>query len=117
MRPDPRPPAGTALCRVEELGEIGSKAFAFGEFGNEYRLFVARRGGQLRAYLNVCPHAHHPLDWNDNVFNRERTRLLCGSHGAEFRFEDGVCEIGPCVGKALTPVAIAIVEGRVVLAS
>ena len=39
--------------------------------------------------------------------------LMCAHHSAMFRFEDGVCVDGPCVGHALTPVPIRIVDGAI----
>lgn len=116
MTSDPRPASGTVLCRIEDIPDPGSRAFAWGEFGNEFRMFVLRRGELVRAYVNECPHARHPLDWNDGkVFNLERTLVLCSSHGALFRPDDGVCVLGPCVGKALTAVEILLDDGDLVV--
>lgn len=114
VRPDPRPPAGTVLCRLDDIPDPGSRAFFWGEFGNEFRMFVVRKGELLRAYVNECPHARHPLDWNKGqVFDVDGKLLVCASHGARFRPEDGHCVFGPCLGKALTPVAVECRGGAV----
>jgi len=117
-KPDPRPAPGTLLCRLDELADPGSRAFAWGEFGNEFRMFVVRKGALVRAYVNECPHARHPLDWNlGQVFDPSRELLVCASHGAKFRPEDGVCVEGPCLGKSLMPVEIDVGDKTVRLAT
>ena len=115
-KPDPRPAPGTVLCRLDDIPNPGSRAFAWGNFGNEFRIFVLRQGDLVRAYVNECPHARHPLDWNQGqVFDLDRKLLLCASHGAKFRPEDGVCVSGPCIGKALTAVGINCVSDQLIL--
>lgn len=39
--------------------------------------------------------------------------LLCGTHGALFRPQDGYCVSGPCVGDSLEPVPISLVAEEV----
>jgi nitrite reductase/ring-hydroxylating ferredoxin subunit len=77
-------------------------------------LLVARAGQRLFAYENRCPHRGTSLDWApDRFMTRDFTHLQCATHGAQFRVEDGVCVHGPCVGQALTPLAIECVDGEV----
>ena len=45
----------------------------------------------------------------------ERKHILCATHGALFRIDDGHCFQGPCVGKSLIPVAIKIEGENIVL--
>ena len=35
-------------------------------------------------------------------------RIYCKNHGALFRVTDGVCDWGPCLGKALEPLAVSV---------
>jgi nitrite reductase/ring-hydroxylating ferredoxin subunit len=78
--------------------------------------FVVRYRGRLHAYLNSCPHAGVPLDWvPDRFFERAGRYLLCGTHGARFRPEDGVCIAGPCAGRALQPLLLAVDNGEIVI--
>lgn len=101
------PPAGTPLCRLDALPESGARGFLFGEDVNRFDMFVVWRGGKLHAYVNDCPHAHTPLDYlPDRFFNLEKSHLLCGTHGALFRIQDGHCISGPCKGRSLTPVPV-----------
>jgi nitrite reductase/ring-hydroxylating ferredoxin subunit len=46
--------------------------------------------------------------------NLDKSRILCATHGAEFRIEDGYCVLGPCTGQSLEPVAVKLRDGNVV---
>jgi nitrite reductase/ring-hydroxylating ferredoxin subunit len=101
-----------ALCRLDELADPGSRGFAIE--GEE--IFIVRRGRLVAGYVNSCPHTRGPLDWvPDQFLDLERRHILCATHGALFRIEDGHCLAGPCVGDKLTAVAVEIVDGVVVL--
>ncbi len=113
-RPTLWPPAGTRLCRRDEIGDDECRGFAFGEGTERFEMFLVCKAGQVRAYVNDCPHAGTPLDWQENQFlNHEKTLLLCGTHGALFRIEDGRCVAGPCLGRKLTPMPIRIAAGEI----
>jgi nitrite reductase/ring-hydroxylating ferredoxin subunit len=109
--------SGRRLCRVEDVPEGGGRGFRFGSGPDLETLFVVKRQGALHAYANSCPHIGTPLDLvPDRFFARDGEHLLCATHGALFRVEDGVCIAGPCIGKRLRPVAIRIEAGEIVLA-
>jgi len=73
---------------------------------------VVRRGARAYGYRNECPHVGTPLDWiPDEFMDREGRHLVCSTHGAVFRIEDGLCLAGPCQGDALEPVAVAVRDG------
>jgi len=104
------------LCRLEEIPEPGSRGFRLGTGGEARALFIVRHQGRVVAYENVCPHVGSPLDWvPDRFLDFERRYILCATHGALFRIEDGHCIEGPCAGKALTPVRIRLAAGEVYL--
>lgn len=104
------------LCAFDELGENAGKGFELTLQGSLRRIFVVRRGGRVYGYYNVCPHRGTTLDWlPDQFMDPEREYLQCATHGALFRVEDGHCVSGPCVGKQLVPVAIAVRDGQVLL--
>jgi len=74
--------------------------------------------GNVRAWLNVCPHAGRRLDWAPGQFLVSRDGLLvCAVHGASFETVGGVCEAGPCRGDALRAVAVEVRDGAVWLAA
>ena len=102
------------LCRLGELAEPGSKGFSLGPALRE--IFVVRRGGEVRAYENACPHTGSPLDWvPDQFLSYDRKHILCATHGALFRVVDGHCIHGPCTGKSLVSVAIRLEGDDIVL--
>ncbi len=68
-------------------------------------VIVVRAGDALYAYENRCPHFGVPLDIGRGV-KTFRNHVLCVNHYAAFRFADGVCVDGPCLGASLTPVAL-----------
>jgi len=83
---------------VLELGAVS--AFAF------------RSRGVARAYVNACPHFGVPLDGRGgDLFDRARRHLVCGTHGARFKLDDGVCVQGPCMGDRLEALEIVEVFG------
>ena len=101
---------GAVLCRLDELADPGSRGFSV----EGAEIFLVRRGRLVAAYVNSCPHTGGPLDWvPDQFLDLERRHILCATHGALFRLEDGHCLAGPCAGDRLTPVAVELVDGVV----
>lgn len=108
--------AGTIeLCRLDDLSDPGSREFKWGAGVWPLEFFAVRKGGQVTGFVNRCPHAGNPLNWQpDRFLTREGDLILCNSHGALFRIDDGVCVGGPCPGEALEPVALRVEDGLVV---
>jgi nitrite reductase/ring-hydroxylating ferredoxin subunit len=103
--------AWRALCRVADLPDGGSVGFA-GQSGSFVGLFAIRRGSQVFAYVNSCPHIGLSLDWAPgNFLSTDRSRIVCANHGAEFVIETGVCTAGPCLGARLEGIMICIKDG------
>lgn len=112
LLPD-KPPR--ALCAVEDIPEGGARGFppAIGGFTG---LFAVRRGGQVFVYVNTCPHIGTPLDFlPDRFLSADGARIVCATHGAEFRIEDGICVRGPCLGDGLEPVMIQVKDGIILV--
>jgi nitrite reductase/ring-hydroxylating ferredoxin subunit len=113
MRPDQE---STLLCSVDEIAEPGSRGFRIVSGSEARAVFVVRHRGSVVAYENSCPHLGSPLDWvPDRFLDFEQRRILCATHGALFRIEDGRCIAGPCAGKSLKPVPIKIEAGSIYL--
>jgi nitrite reductase/ring-hydroxylating ferredoxin subunit len=71
------------------------------------RLIVIRRGDEVIAFENRCPHAGWPLDTFDGRFLTSETGgLICAAHMAVFDPKTGACLGGPGQGRGLTPVAV-----------
>ncbi len=101
------------LCRLDDLPDGEAKGFpaATGGFTG---LFAIRQGRVVRVYVNACPHLGLPLDWApDRFLSVDGTRIVCATHGAEFRISDGECLAGPCYGDRLEPVTVRIEDGVV----
>ncbi|WP_367185194.1 Rieske (2Fe-2S) protein [Halomonas alkalicola] len=79
-------------------------------------LVLVRQGQQVYAYDNICPHFSVRLDYRPGEFSTYRGEvLMCAHHSALFRFHDGYCIEGPCQGRQLSAVPVAVQEGKVVV--
>jgi nitrite reductase/ring-hydroxylating ferredoxin subunit len=108
-----RPPAGVRLCALAELADPGSKGFRFRQERSLFAGFVVRIGGQVRGYVDSCPHAGWPLSaLPDRYLTKQADYILCAGHGALFRPLDGACAVGPCAGEALTPWPVVVRDGE-----
>ena len=104
------------ICPLHELADPGAKGFTMGEGDWPLRGFVVRRGGNVHAYVNHCPHAGFPLNWSRDAFLApDAPLILCAMHGALFEIETGLCLSGPCDGLRLRALAVRIVRGYVML--
>lgn len=105
---------GDILCRSDEIGDPGSKGpFNVVLEGEETEIFLARKDGATRAYINVCPHRYLPLNWKDDAFlTFDKGRILCVVHAAVFEIADGACVTTHCF-EGLTPVEIAVENGDI----
>ncbi len=96
----------------------GSAKFPLLWRGRRVEGFVVNFQGRFHAYVNQCIHAGTPLDWWPNEFYTDDGRLLiCATHGALYEPDTGRCAGGPCGGGALYPLAVRLVDGRVIVTS
>ena len=113
-------PNSIRLVSVDELPDPGARGFDPDGLGRD-TLFVVRRGAQIRAYRDACPHffGETQMAWRKNAYlNGDGTRIVCYAHGAQFDIATGECLLGPCHGQALTPVEIEVTsDGDIVLAA
>jgi len=107
----PRP-----LCRLDDLPEGEAVALDAMLPGGEESLIVLRKGSDVRAWLNICPHAGRRLDWAPGKFLLSKGLLVCAAHGASFSTDDGACVGGPCRGDRLHAVPLRLEDGGVWLA-
>jgi nitrite reductase/ring-hydroxylating ferredoxin subunit len=104
------------ICAVADLADPGARGFTLG--GGEWPLkgFVVRKGEVIRAYVNYCPHAGFPLNWQPDVFLAPGGNMIrCIMHGALFEIDTGDCVAGPCLGDGLQPLPIHVRDGYVLL--
>jgi nitrite reductase/ring-hydroxylating ferredoxin subunit len=109
------PLAETAVCRLDAIPDGGARGFVLRELtGGVLRLIVLRSGESVRAYRNQCPHRGTPLDLRpDDFLDRDGTHIVCATHGAIFRKEDGYCLAGPPAGDQLSPIEVRVENGIV----
>ena len=105
------------LCRLEEIEDGEGRGFTLGAGVDALEVVVIREGDRVYGYVNSCPHTGTPLEWVENEFmSEDGGHIMCHTHGALFRIEDGHCLAGPCAGDSLTPLEIGLDEaGRLVL--
>lgn len=108
------------MQRLIALADLADGDFAEAEAtldGDAESLILYRQGDQVRAWLNVCPHAGRRLDWAPGKFLKSKEGLLvCAAHGASFELGGGQCVAGPCRGSSLRAIALSIIDGDVLLA-
>ncbi|HSR64377.1 MAG TPA: Rieske (2Fe-2S) protein [Xanthomonadaceae bacterium] len=105
------------MAPLEAVPDGGLAAIEARIDGDDEMLIVHRRGGHVRAWLDVCPHAGRRLEWAPGQFLRAKNGdLVCAVHGATFELDGGTCVAGPCRGERLRAVAVEVRDGGVWLA-
>ncbi len=100
--------------RLDEIDDPGCREFAIGDGDWPFRGFVVRKGAEVFAYQNFCVHVGHPLNWSANKFlTKDKSAIICASHGATYEIESGNCFAGPGAGKSLLKVDVAVRGGVV----
>ncbi len=110
--------AGRVLCRLGEIEDGEGRGFEIEDpaaAGGKRAIFVIREDEAVHGYENTCPHLGTPLDFPpDHFISADGSHIVCSTHGALFRIEDGYCFSGPCAGASLRPVPVRVDrEGRV----
>ena len=99
------------LGLLRDIPDGAGKAFP-DPAGSGTDIVVIRRGNEFFAYYNSCPHAGTPLDlMPDQFICRYSGHILCSTHGARFRIEDGLCLDGPCPGARLKAASVVVRQG------
>jgi len=105
------------LCAVDDIPEDGSAGFV-AEIGDKrVHVMAIRKEGTVYVYENECPHVGVPLDFRPGQFlTADKAYIMCSTHGALFKIEDGECIDGPCFGDHLIQINVEIRDGSVYLA-
>jgi len=103
-----------AVGVLAEIDNPGCREFSIGDGDWPFKGFVVRQDEQVFAYQNYCMHVGHPLNWMpDGFLTKDRKAIMCASHGALYEIDTGLCVAGPCVGKELIKVDVAVRDGVV----
>ena len=101
-----------AVGPITEIEDPGCREFSIGEGDWPFRGFVVRQGDEVFAYQNFCVHVGHPLNWSPNKFlTKDKSAIICASHGATYEIETGNCYAGPGSGKTLRKVDVSLRDG------
>ena len=98
--------------------ENGGKGlrFALPALGQNVTGFVVRFKDKAYAYINQCAHVSVELDWNEGeFFTAQQDFLICATHGAHYRPDNGFCVMGPCKGKSLKPLKVIEQNGQIII--
>ena len=100
--------------RLDDIDDPGCREFKIGEGDWPFRGFVVRQGDAVFAYQNFCAHVGHPLNWSPNKFlTKDKSAIICASHGATYEIETGRCFAGPGAGGSLRRVELSVRDGVV----
>ena len=90
--------------------------FPLTALGQNVTGFVVRFEGVPYAYVNQCAHVSVELDWNEgDFFTAQQDFLICATHGAHYRPDNGFCVMGPCKGKSLKPLKVIEQNGQIII--
>ena len=109
--------SNTVVLNSKDL-EDGGKGlrFALPALGQNMTGFVVRFKGIPYAYVNQCAHISVELDWeHGDFFTAQQDYLICSTHGAHYRPENGFCVMGPCKGKSLKPLKVTEQNGQIII--
>jgi nitrite reductase/ring-hydroxylating ferredoxin subunit len=107
------PPPGTVICPAGQITSV--HALRVTTDRGSFPLIVLRDGGQVRAFVNACPHQYLPLDYRGTtLLSADGTKLLCTAHGASFDKTTGEVVQGADCG--LDPVPVALIGDDIIIA-
>jgi len=101
-----------AVCNGAEVSN-GGKGYCFtlSWEGGHVPAFIIRYRDEVHGFLNRCAHQAIELDWNPGeFFDKDRSFILCATHGAIYDPESGACTSGRCNGRGLTPIDVIEVD-------
>ncbi len=105
------------LAATTEIPREGLRfIYKYGPFDEE-GILLRMPDGTVRAFKNECRHLPMRLDDREprEIWDSQRRHLVCSSHGARYRPEDGLCISGPCRGSHLKALPVEVRDGEVFL--
>lgn len=108
-------PAHVKLCRLDDIADGKARNFVLQMRDGRFHGFVVRRTDAVHGYVDRCPHMGVPLaQVLDEYLTPDGAYIACHWHGALFHITGGACVGGPCVGQALIPWPVHVVDGWIV---
>jgi len=107
------------MQRLAEVDDIPAAGIIFGyrEGPFDEQGILLRTDSGVKAFKNECRHLPMPLDDREpsEIWDPHGRYLVCNSHGARYRPDDGLCVSGPCEGSHLKALPLVVVDGVVFL--
>ena len=112
------PASGFEICALEDIPDGRGRVFSFPTTSLDFSLLVLRTGNCCYGYINRCPHFGMPLATCDSQLICESGRWVkCNVHYARFRWQDGICDEGECVGESLQKVPLEVKNCKILVAA
>jgi nitrite reductase/ring-hydroxylating ferredoxin subunit len=105
------------LAAIDEIPREGLRFnYKDGPFDEE-GILLKTADGSVVAYKNECRHLPMKLDDREprEIWDPGRRYLVCSSHGARYRPDDGLCIGGPCEGSHLRSLPLKVRNNEVFL--
>jgi nitrite reductase/ring-hydroxylating ferredoxin subunit len=113
-QPDAAPAPDTVVGQLDAIAEGEVTLHTIDERDS---VLLVRRGAEVRAWRNICPHQWLPLTYRSpKILSADGLRLRCSNHFAEFSVDDGrpLGDAGLACGLEPVPVHVDC-QGRLVL--
>ena len=100
---------------VNEIKEGKAYSLKIPENKDDLEVIVVKYSGNVRAWINSCPHDGRPLCRDpEYVWDTSGKFLECMNHQALFDPKTGMCTDGPCTGDSLFRIDVSQ-EGREII--
>lgn len=111
------PEPGFRLARFDEIPDGGACLRGPESGGHLFGIILLRSDRNVFAYVNRCAHFGVPLAGKvEHLGVKPHQSISCSVHYARYRWHDGVCVNGECMGESLLRIPVAVVGGDVVVA-
>lgn len=111
-------PVGMDLGAITDIPDQGGRLVEVAVDGDIQSIVLLRRGEDVRAYRNRCPHFQVKLAEKPEFLQTLAGEWLrCSVHYAKFRWDDGLCFSGDCEGERLEQIHVASLGERCVVVS
>lgn len=104
------------LARFDDIPPSGI-IFDYKEGPFDEQGILVRTTDGVKAFKNECRHLSVRLDDREpgDLWDPHGRYLVCNSHGARYRPDDGLCVSGPCEGSHLKELPLVVEQGEVFL--
>lgn len=115
----PLPGTQVVLDKPLADGEVRMVLMGPPERPEAFSVLLLCTADAVQAYVNRCAHFGVPLSARqEHLKFVPHVSISCNVHYARYRWSDGVCDRGDCVGERLIPIPVTVEpDGRVRIAA